>query len=264
VELGKAEDGRFWLTIHTGSRNFGKCVCDYWQNQAINVVHKQKSEDFVHEINRIRSTYVGKDIETEINLLRGKYALDNVTKQLCYLEGESAVGYFFDMIFAQKYASLNRSMICKLIVDIIDPSLNFSSAHGSIESVHNFIDFRDFIIRKGAIRSYVGENMVIPFNMRDGLLICEGKSNSEWNWSAPHGAGRVFSRTQAKKQVDLEEFKKSMEGIYSSSVGRGTLDESPMAYKDSSMIERAIEPTAKILFKVKPILNLKDSDGRDG
>ncbi|RPJ75058.1 MAG: RNA-splicing ligase RtcB, partial [Alphaproteobacteria bacterium] len=223
----------------------------------------QKSEGLLKEINRIRSTYVGKDIEKEINSLRGAYALDNVSKQLCYLEGDSAIAYFFDMIFSQKYASLNRDIICKLIVDIIDPSINFNSACGSIESIHNFIDFRDFIIRKGAIRSYIGEPMVIPFNMRDGLLLCEGKSNPEWNFSAPHGAGRVFSRSAAKKQISFEDFKKSMEGIYSSSVVVGTLDESPMAYKDASIIENAIEPTAKILFKVKPILNLKDSKGED-
>jgi len=263
VEIGKAEDGRFWLTIHTGSRNFGKCVCEYWQNYAIQIVHKQKSEGLAKEINRIRSTYIGKDIEKEVTALRGKYALDNVSKQLCYLEGEPAIKYFFDMIFAQRYASLNRDMIGKLIVDIIDPSLIFNSASGSIESVHNFIDFRDFIVRKGAIRSYIGEPMVIPFNMRDGLLLCEGKSNPEWNFSAPHGAGRVFSRSAAKKQISLDDFKKAMEGIYSSSVVAGTLDESPMAYKDASIIEKAIEPTAKILFKVKPILNLKDSEGKE-
>ena len=136
-------------------------------------------------------------------------------------------------------------------------------AFQQVESVHNFIDFRDFIIRKGAIRSYTDELMIIPFNMRDGILLCKGKSNSEWNYSAPHGAGRVLSRSAAKREVKLEDFEKSMQGIFSTSIGLGTLDESPMAYKDSKMIEEAIEPTAEIIAKIKPILNMKDSEGKE-
>ena len=128
-----------------------------------------------------------------------------------------------------------------------------------IETVHNFIDFRDFIVRKGAIRSYVGERMIIPFNMRDGILVCEGKSNEDWNCSAPHGAGRLMSRSQAKKRIKLEVFQDQMKDVYSTSVGASTLDEAPDAYKDASVIEKAIEPTADILFKIKPVLNMKDN-----
>jgi RNA-splicing ligase RtcB len=126
-----------------------------------------------------------------------------------------------------------------------------------VETIHNYISFDDHIIRKGAIASYVNQKMVIPFNMRDGLLICEGKSNNEWNNSAPHGAGRVFSRSQAKDVFTLEEYQKTMNGIFSTSVVESTLDESPMAYKDAAVIEKAIEPTANIILRVKPIYNVK-------
>jgi RNA-splicing ligase RtcB len=127
-----------------------------------------------------------------------------------------------------------------------------------IETVHNYIDFRDNIIRKGAIKSYFGERMIIPLNMRDGILICEGKSNPEWNYSAPHGAGRVYSRSKAKSDLSLEKFEYDMKGIFSTSVCNGTIDESPDAYKDSKIIEKAIEPTATILDRIIPIHNMKD------
>ena len=126
-----------------------------------------------------------------------------------------------------------------------------------IETVHNYIDFRDNIIRKGAISSYIGERMIIPFNMRDGILICEGKSNPEWNYSAPHGAGRVMSRTKAKESIDLEEYKLSMSGIYSTSVCQSTLDEAPQAYKPMEEIIEAIKPTVDIIDIIKPEYNFK-------
>lgn len=126
-----------------------------------------------------------------------------------------------------------------------------------IHSKHNFIDPQDWIIRKGAIRAYEGERMIIPFNMRDGLLICKGKSNADWNCSAPHGAGRILARNQAFKTLDMEEFEKEMEGVYSTSVCKSTLDEAPMAYKDKDVIISAIQDTAVILDIVKPILNIK-------
>jgi RNA-splicing ligase RtcB len=260
VEIGKSADDHFWLTIHTGSRNFGKCVCEYWQNYAIKVVKKEKDEIVSNEIKRIRETFVKSNIEQEIKVLRQHYSLDNISQQLCYLEGESVIRYLFDMIFAQQYAQVNREHIAKIISNLINPAMK---AFQQVESVHNFIDFRDFIIRKGAIRSYTDELMIIPFNMRDGILLCKGKSNSEWNYSAPHGAGRVLSRSAAKREVKLEDFEKSMQGIFSTSIGLGTLDESPMAYKDSKMIEEAIEPTAEIIAKIKPILNMKDSEGKE-
>ncbi len=169
-----------------------------------------------------------------------------------YLEKEAMFDYCIDMVIAQYYAKVNRDTILK----IISKKLNIL-VENSFQSVHNFIDFEDFIIRKGAIRSYKNEKMIIPFNMRDGILICEGKSNEDWNCSAPHGAGRVLSRMQAKAMIDMNDFIDSMKGIYSSSICKHTLDEAPQAYKDSKRIEELIEPTANIIDRLKPVLNIK-------
>lgn len=255
IETGVSETGEYWITVHSGSRNFGKRVCEYWQGKATKRLKKIQKVDIQDEIINLREKYRGEDIENQIDLLREKFGLNNVNNSgLEWLEGKMAEDYLMDMIFAQTYAETNRKVMINIISDIlkIDPL-------DSIETIHNFIDFEDFIIRKGAIRSYENERMIIPFNMRDGLLICEGKSNKDWNYSAPHGAGRVMSRTKAKNELDVERFKKQMEGIYSTSVGNSTLDECPDTYKSSKLIEDAILDTAKIITKVKPIHNMKDS-----
>ena len=163
------------------------------------------------------------------------------------------------MNFAGWYARKNRSYIMYSILDLIFKEIkNMPFPSREIETIHNYIDPKDNIIRKGAIRSYIGEKMIIPFNMRDGILICEGKSNPEWNFSAPHGAGRVYSRAKAKAELNLEKFENDMNGIFSTSVGSGTLDECPDAYKDSKIIEEAIQPTATIIDRIIPIHNMKD------
>jgi RNA-splicing ligase RtcB len=263
LETGISDTGDHWFTIHTGSRNFGKCLCEYWQGLGAKKLRKDRKVLDLTEIEDIKnSTKDGKEIFRRIKEVKTKFKeRDEAMKGLDikereWLESEDATSYLFDMIFAQAYAEQNRKCIAEIVCDIlkVEPI-------DQIETVHNFIDFRDFIIRKGAIRSYNGERMVIPFNMRDGILICEGKSNPEWNYSAPHGAGRVMSRGQAKKRLDLETFKKQMTGIYSSSIGRGTLDESPDAYKDFKVIEQAITPTATIIGRIKPIHNMKDGFG---
>ena len=209
IEIGKSSNNDYYITIHSGSRNFGNQVCRYHAKIAKN------SED-------------------------------------CYLQDKEMFDYLIDMVIAQYYAKINRETILKIIKDLLNIEIE-----DTFSSVHNFIDFEDFIIRKGAIRSYEGEKMIIPFNMRDGILICEGKSNEDWNFSAPHGAGRVLSRMQAKKQIDMKDFIDSMKGIYSSSVCKNTLDESPMAYKNPKDIENLIEPTVKVVDRLKPILNIK-------
>ena len=252
IEIGKDLNDDYWITIHTGSRNFGKRICEYWQSKAEKRIKKDFQEQKQKEIDGAKQTYSDKELFNKIKEIKSKYNFTIDINGLEFLEDEDASGYLFDMIFTQIYAEVNRKYIAESIIDILGvPAID------KIETVHNFIDFRDFIIRKGAIRSYIGERMIIPFNMRDGLLICEGRSNSEWNCSAPHGAGRVLSRSQAKKQIDLVEFKNQMQGIYSTSVGLGTLDESPNAYKDSKIIEEAVKPTAVILNRVIPVINIK-------
>ena len=211
IEVGEStKTGDYWITVHTGSRQFGFKIAKYWQTKA------------------------------------GKGAL-------AFLENEDVFGYLVDMLFAQIYANENRN----LIQNLIHHNITQEDVKESISCVHNFIDFDDFIIRKGAIRSYKGEKMIIPFNMEDGILICEGKSNKEWNYSAPHGAGRVGSRTWAKQNLDLNKAKENMENknIYVSNIPH---DEIKDAYKDPKIIEDAIEPTATIIDRVKPVISIKD------
>lgn len=175
-----------------------------------------------------------------------------------YLSGTLLQAYLTDMVIAQAYARYNRSVILEKIAAIYRKMCK-GKVSEKISSVHNYIDFEDMMIRKGAIRSYVGEKMVIPFNMRDGLCICQGRSNEDWNCSAPHGSGRKMTRNKAKETLSMEEFSQTMTGIYSTSVCPSTIDESPMAYKDTEEIVKLIEPTCDILYFMKPVINIKDT-----
>ncbi len=220
IEIGKSSiNGDIWVTVHSGSRHFGLRIAEYHQKIAKKYTEKKGIK---------------------------------VKKGLEYLEKDMLLEYIFDMLFAQEYARVNRKIMVEIILDILD-----SSPKDYIESVHNYIDMEDLIIRKGAIRSYAGDRMIIPFNMRDGLLICEGKSNKEWNFSAPHGAGRVMGRREAKRVLSLEKFKRDMKGVYSTSVSKSTLDEAPDVYKKPELIEKAIKPTAEIADRILPLLNIK-------
>lgn len=211
-----------------------------------------KNENSYYLIIHSGSRQFGNKIATYWQQIAKKHCKEDIPA-LAYLTGDLAVEYLIDMIFAQYYASLNR----QTIVEIIFKQIKETIPEEFIESVHNYIDMEDLIIRKGAIRSYEGEKIIIPLNMRDGILICEGKSNETWNYSAPHGSGRKLSRNKAKQLITMEDYRKSMEGIYSSCINIHTIDESPFAYKDSDYIINAITPTAKILFKVQPVLNIK-------
>ncbi len=248
-----------WLTVHTGSRQLGERVCRYWQTVPAASERKKSEVVFKTTLAKVKATYTTREdrkkIPGVIKDLKEELGLDRPlkNKELDHIEGEYMEGYLTDMIFAQMYANVNRYLIVKRVVTL----LGLVPPMFQVDTVHNYIDFNDFIIRKGAVSSYKGQTMVIPFNMRDGILLCEGKSNSEWNYSAPHGAGRVLSRSKAKQELNLAEFEKQMEGIYSTSVVKSTLDEAPNAYKDPMIIEKAIEPTATIIDRIKPIINLK-------
>lgn len=250
IEIGEsANDGSHYLTIHSGSRNFGLKVCNYHAKKMIRT--EKLPQEYYDKFKDItQQTIPTTNIPVKLELLNKEY---KVGKKEDMLEGENMYNYLLDMVIAQTYAEFNHKAMAHSIfvglrdVEVVD----------TIHSMHNFIDTHDWIIRKGAIRAYKNERMIIPFNMRDGLLICEGKSNEDWNCSAPHGAGRILARNQAKKTLDMNEFENQMKGIYSTSVCESTLDESPMAYKDKNTIIEAIKDTAIILDTIKPILNIK-------
>ena len=250
IEIGESTTTKdIWITIHSGSRNLGARVCDYWQKRA----SAKELSNPKSLINDIKETYPKEEWQKRITEIKEKINSIKPSK-LDFLENNDKDGYIKDMQYSQEYASINReSMMTDILIMLGSPEVK-----DKIESVHNYIDFKDNIIRKGAIRSYTGEKMIIPLNMRDGILVCEGKSNPEWNYSAPHGAGRIHSRTKAKELLNVEEFKDTMKHIFSTSVGFNTIDESPMAYKDSNLIIKCIEPTATIIDRIIPIHNMKD------
>jgi RNA-splicing ligase RtcB len=253
IEVGEDENGDYWATVHTGSRNFGLKVAEYWVNVAKGKVIKT-SKEYDDEFKYITENTIPKsDIPKKIKELKEKHGL-GVNKD--YLQNENMFGYLMDMVFAQKYAELNRSVILNNVGRAIGGLKQFDD---TIECVHNFINFSDMVIRKGAISAYENEKVIIPFSMKDGLIIARGKSNEDWLCSAPHGAGRLMSRSKAKETIDLKDFKAVMKGIYSTSVNKSTIDESPFAYKNADMIKELIEPTVEILHTVKPVLNIKDS-----
>ena len=237
-ELGKGFDNSLWFFVHSGSRNFGLKVANYWQEKAFKNLNDRKAE-----IEYIKTHYEGKEIERRIKAIKEK-----VSKETAYLQGEDLEGYLADVKVAQEYAEINRKLIARIIFpDYVD----------YIESVHNYVDLEHGIIRKGAISAREGEKVIIPLNMKDGCIIGVGKGNEDYNYSAPHGAGRKLARGKAKRELSMEEFTKSMEGIYSSCVVESTLDESPMAYKNSKDIIEHIKDTVDIHEIVKPVWNFK-------
>ena len=251
LEFGVSEQGNLVFTIHCGSRNFGVKVCKYWNS----IAKKQKIDhsEFAKALEKLKSETKDKtELPEKIKQLK-KDMLIGVPDE--YLQGENVKGYLTDMVIAQAYAAYNHKMIAKKIQEILKCKIV-----DSVMSTHNYIDFEDGIIRKGAIRAYEGERMVVPFNMRDGIAICEGKSNLEWNCSCAHGAGRKMSRAKAKDSLSVEEFKEQMSEIYSTSVGRATIDEAPNAYKDTNSILDLIKDTCKVLYMIKPVINLKATD----
>lgn len=255
VEYGEYEGGSAW-TVHCGSRNFGLKVFKYWDNIS------KKAPYSKNELRDLTNKFKEEYKRSHSDMREFTAALDKYIDELNarhytgYLSGDNMRGYITDLFFAQAYAKFNHKMIAERIYNIVR-KFGLKTIVETIYTTHNYINPIDHIIRKGAIASYEGEKMIIPFNMRDGLAICVGKSNDDWNCSAPHGAGRIMSRAKAKANVDLEEFKKSMEGIYSTSIGVGTLDESPMVYKNTDEILELIKPTCDVLFMIKPKINIK-------
>jgi RNA-splicing ligase RtcB len=240
------------LTIHSGSRNFGKCIADYHQDIAIKQCMNTSNVDIKAIIAKLKVQYNGKELERQISLEKDKVI--KVPKDQCYLTGEFKDEYIADSRVAQNYATLSRYVMAYIAIKFLGLELKDLDV---IESAHNFIG-DDGIIRKGAIQANKGQKVVIPLNMKDGILIGIGKGNAEYNNSAPHGAGRLLSRSKAKATLSTEDFKEDMKNVFSTSVGQSTLDESPRAYKDSEMIKEYLQPTVTIIGHYLPIHNMKD------
>lgn len=260
IELDKDKDGNFWLVIHTGSRHLGIEVCDYYQNLAYeNLKLKEHNGKTIQELSRelvAEYTKVGrkKEISKALTKLRSDYKAThvNVPFELAYLEGQAMQDYLHDMKLAQEHAQINRETIAGQILKHAK-----LTEIESFDTIHNYIDVDNMILRKGSISAQAGEKVIIPMNMRDGSLICVGKGNPDWNYSAPHGAGRIMSRSKAKDSVSMQEYRDSMQGIYSTCVDRSTIDESPMVYKPIDEIMENIKDTVDIVDVIKPVYNFK-------
>lgn len=232
-----------WLAVHSGSRNIGYKVADYYQRLAETRVKKHNYTLLKEQIKSVEPT------KREEWIKEHKIS---VNRDLCYLTGGDMEDYLHDVSIMQDFANDNRlSMLCEIANAMGGKVLQH------INSIHNYIDTTGRILRKGAISAQRGQILVIPLNMRDGLLLCRGKGNPDWNCSAPHGAGRLYSRSKAKEVFTVEEYAKQMEGIYSSCINESTLDEAPFVYKDYQEIMECIEPTVEILDRLIPIFNFK-------
>lgn len=259
IEIDVDDENNKYLVIHTGSRNLGKQVADYYQNLAIELCSGK--EEMLKRKEEIIKTYKeqGKksEIQKALKNLEAEYKQNkpNLPRELCYLEGKYREMYLHDMEIYQEYASENRTSIANQIIEKYF-DIKFYEFDG-FETIHNYISFKDNIVRKGAIRANKGEKVIIPINMRDGSIIAIGKGNQAWNNSAPHGAGRIMSRHKAKETFKLEQFKESMKEIYSTSVLEETIDEAPFVYKPMQEIIDNIKDTVEIIKIIKPIYNFK-------
>lgn len=235
-----------WLSVHSGSRNIGYKVAEYYQKLAEKRI-KESNKKLIKE-----TLLTIEPSERESWLKNNKITID---RSWCYLTDKDMEDYLHDVAIMQRFATDNRRQIIKSILNSLG-----GNVLEEISSIHNYIDTENMILRKGAISAQKGEILVIPLNMRDGVLICKGKGNPDWNYSAPHGAGRLYSRSRAKELFTVEEYQKEMNGIYSTCVNQSTLDEAPFAYKNFKEIIECIEPTVEIIDRLIPIYNFKASE----
>lgn len=266
IEVDVDDDNNKYLVIHTGSRNLGKQVADYYQelaNQLCNYnigEYKEKQQEL---INTYKEQGRKQEIQNALIELKKEYEVNKnkIPKDLAYLEGQYREDYLHDMRICQEFACLNRITIAKTILCHLWDYMEVDSTQfNDFETIHNYISFEDNIVRKGAISAKKGERLLIPMNMRDGCIIGIGKGNDDWNQSAPHGAGRIMSRMKAKETFNIDEYKESMNGIYTTSVNEETLDEAPMVYKPMQEIIDCIGDTVDIIKIIKPIYNFKASE----
>lgn len=260
IEVDKDDEENYYLVIHSGSRNLGLQVAKYYQRKAIEyhknlIFDKQKEKKTI--IEQLKKEGKQQLIQKALKEIDEKLVKTHIPEDLCYVEGPLFDDYIHDMDICQKFAVINREVIAKKICLFL--KLNYNSLNG-FETIHNYINMEDMILRKGAISAYKDQLVLIPINMRDGCIIGKGKGNVDFNYSAPHGAGRLLSRSEAKEKINLEDFERTMEGIYTTSVNQSTIDESPFAYKPIESILENIKDTIEIVKIVKPIYNFKSSE----
>lgn len=251
IEVDKGEDGSIYVVVHSGSRHLGLEVAKYYQEEGYKTLTHYSHAEIEDVIQRLKKEGRQKEIQKTLKQMQDSKQT-SIPKSLAYVSGSLFDDYLHDMKIIQTYAEWNR----KAIMDEIIKGMKLHVVE-QFTTIHNYIDLGAMILRKGAVSAREGEKLLIPINMRDGSLICIGKGNDDWNQSAPHGAGRLMSRSKAKESFTVSEFKKQMEGIYTTSVNIGTLDECPMAYKSMDDIVNCIEDTVSIVQVIKPIYNFK-------
>ena len=256
IEIDRDSDGTHWLVVHSGSRNLGHQVASLYQKLAIEL--DRGKDEYFRKKAEIISTYKAQgrkcEIQAALKALTWKARENTMPEDLCFLYGDYLSDYIHDVKICQEFARRNREKIAEVLL-----SRTGLTDHDSFHTIHNYIDTDNMILRKGAISAQKGERVLIPINMRDGSVLATGRGNAEWNYSAPHGAGRLMSRRSAKDSLSMSEFVDSMQGIYTTSVKESTLDESPMAYKPIEAIIDVIAESVDIVSVMKPVYNFKAS-----
>ena len=251
IEVDQDEEANLYIVVHSGSRHLGLEVANYYQEQAYRSLNQNTAQDIYHLAEEYKALGKDHEIQSAVKALKQQIKTE-IPKQLTYVSDKLMEDYIHDMMIVQRFAMLNR----KAMMDVIIKGMKLKVVE-EFTTIHNYIDIENMILRKGAVSAAKGEKLLIPINMRDGSLICIGKGNTDWNQSAPHGAGRLMSRKQAKNAYTVSEFKKEMKGIYTTSVNDKTLDECPMAYKGMEDIVSNIADTVEIMKVIKPIYNFK-------
>lgn len=254
IEVDRAQDGTNYLVIHTGSRNLGKQVAKLYQKLAVDL--NRGKETYLKQRDTIIREYKAAGRKKEIQAALAKISWEKreatMPEDLCFLYGTYLEDYLFDVEICQEFAKRNREKIAEVLLERTG-----MTGTDAFHTIHNYIDTEEMILRKGAIAAHNGEKVLIPINMRDGSVLAVGKGNPEWNYSAPHGAGRIMSRRNAKENLSLEEYKREMEGIYTTSVNEETIDEAPMVYKSLEDILDVINESVTVIDVMKPIYNFK-------
>ncbi|MBS5645345.1 MAG: RtcB family protein [Clostridiales bacterium] len=254
IEVDKASDGTLYLIIHSGSRNLGKQVAEFYQKLAIDL--NKGMEAYFEKRDTLIAEYKAagrrKEIQAALKALQWTGKQTTIPEDLCYLYGTYLEDYLHDVEICQRFARRNREKMAQILLERC--GIGYTDA---FHTIHNYIDTKERILRKGAVAAHKGERILIPINMRDGSVLAAGRGNPDWNYSAPHGAGRIMSRKKARQELDMEEYRRTMQGIYTTSVSESTIDEAPMAYKSIGEIIDVIRDSVDIVDIMKPIYNFK-------